>query len=1055
MNESPVQTTTPTAATPATAAETKPAFFNRRDKMAFTIASVVSFGGYFYTLLPSVGLEDSGEFLTAARHLGVPHPPGYPIWTIFSWIWQWIIPVGNIAWRVNLMSAFFAALAVGLAALLISKSGHVMAGKVGFLHQLDNEHLADLIILASSVSAALMLAFAPVMWSQAVITEVYALNAFFLLTILVLLYRWSFEPERRWRLYLAAFLYGVSLTNHQTLVLFTAPFPVFALFVWFVDKKLGRDMALPMIAVILIGILKMIVSEGGAFHEGAFSAAFILGIAAVNCIWFYILANQGLAKSTGLVGLAVIALMAVLGGLWFGLAEHAATGWVAVGGGLITGGVAVAWASKLWWTEQESVRLACRVLLIYLLVILGLGLYAYMYFSSSTNPPMNWGFCRTKEGFIHHFTRGQYEKVHTERTPLMFWGQFCLFYSDLALQFNWLFMLLPCLALFFYRDLGKNERDWLKYLLIAFVCLNVFFIFLSNPGFEKQKQFTDRVFFLPGHCLYAICIGYGLILGLGYLLTAQPTWRAAAKPIAAIVLLLPVVSFKLNWGENEERGHDFGYRFGYLMFKPGGGYPEMDRDAVLYGGTDPGRFVPTYMIFVESQVPPSAKTHMAKFPESGTFDRRDVYIITQNALADGTYMNYVRDHYDYSRPKNDTWIARRLGRDKAYPKEPIWISSEHDAQVAFQQYWDDFRSRPHQPGEDVSQDAGRLSVQGVVGVMKINGILTKQIFEHNKTNHAFYVEESYQIDWMYPYLEPYGIIMKINTDPLPGPDQDRERWDKIVTRDHAYWDALSKDLVDDPRFRRDDVAQKTFSKLRSAIGGVYAFRNMHKEAEEAYLQSIQLCPDSPEANFRLAQLYLVQSRFAEAAAVLERYQQRDPHNTKIGDAVNAIRDAQRQSTELSQLEQQQAAQPDNRQLSMQLVIRYAQRGRFDAMDALANTLLAQTNLAPADFLLLADTYAKANRIEPLTQILLLYTQRYPQDPIGWYNFAALQSALNNCDAALTALERALTVDASGSQVRGMLGQDARFNNCRSNPRFQQLLGGQTTSLLPGELIPAR
>ena len=55
-------------------------------------------------------------------------------------------------------------------------------------------------------------------------------------------------------------------------------------------------------------------------------------------------------------------------------------------------------------------------------------------------------------------------------------------------------------------------------------------------------------------------------------------------------------------------------------------YPEMDRDAVLYGGTDPGRFYPTYMIFCESFIP-----HDCQQSEDQHFDRRDVYLITQNA----------------------------------------------------------------------------------------------------------------------------------------------------------------------------------------------------------------------------------------------------------------------------------------------------------------------------------------------------------------------------------------------------------------------------------------
>ena len=82
-----------------------------------------------------------------------------------------------------------------------------------------------------------------------------------------------------------------------------------------------------------------------------------------------------------------------------------------------------------------------------------------------------------------------------------------------------------------------------------------------------------------------------------------------------------------------------------LLGKPEGRhvYPEMDRDTVLYGGTDPGRFNPTYMIFCESFIPPEKRRDTDR-----NFDRRDVYLITQNALADGTYLQYIRAHYNRS-----------------------------------------------------------------------------------------------------------------------------------------------------------------------------------------------------------------------------------------------------------------------------------------------------------------------------------------------------------------------------------------------------------------------
>ena len=115
----------------------------------------------------------------------------------------------------------------------------------------------------------------------------------------------------------------------------------------------------------------------------------------------------------------------------------------------------------------------------------------------------------------------------------------------------------------------------------------------------------------------------------------------------------------------------FGYWFGHDMFTPPFKgtddkplFPPMTKDAILFGGTDPGRFCPTYMIFCESFTP-----HHCQPAEDQTFDRRDVYIITQNALADPAYLNYIRAHYNRSAqidPPFFSELFRRLGKDNEY-----------------------------------------------------------------------------------------------------------------------------------------------------------------------------------------------------------------------------------------------------------------------------------------------------------------------------------------------------------------------------------------------------
>ena len=194
-------------------------------------------------------------------------------------------------------------------------------------------------------------------------------------------------------------------------------------------------------------------------------------------------------------------------------------------------------------------------------------------------------------------------------------------------------------------------------------------------------------------------------------------------------------------------------------------------------------------------------------------------------------------------------IARSLGG--VYPDREIYSATPDDSQRCFQEYMADAQRRMQlnqlKPGEDVKVIDNRVQVSGQVAVMNINGLLTKVIFDHNPKNE-FFVEESFPLDWMYPHLTPFGIIMKINRQPLPALTED------ILDRDHEFWKQFSKrltgDIVDydtpvktitdwiektylrydfngftgDRKFIHDDDAQKSFSKLRSSIGGIYAWR---------------------------------------------------------------------------------------------------------------------------------------------------------------------------------------------------------------------------------------
>lgn len=173
------------------------------DVLTAALAAVISFFVYLKTLAPTVTGEDSGELIAAAYSLGIPHPPGYPLWTLLGKLFS-LLPVGDVAFRINLMSAFFASLTVFLIVLI--------AGKI------TGSRIAAFV-------ASLAFGFSKTFWSQTVIAEVYTLNAFFLALLIFLLITWrdAKESQQPFYLYLILIIFSLSLANHYPLMLIALP----------------------------------------------------------------------------------------------------------------------------------------------------------------------------------------------------------------------------------------------------------------------------------------------------------------------------------------------------------------------------------------------------------------------------------------------------------------------------------------------------------------------------------------------------------------------------------------------------------------------------------------------------------------------------------------------------------------------------------------------------------------------------------------------------------------------------------------------------------------
>jgi hypothetical protein len=188
---------------------------------------------YSMTLAPSVAavFDDSLEFQLVTYELGIAHPTGYPLFTLLGWLFT-RLPVGDVAYRVNLMSALFGAVTSALTYLL----GRALAHKPeegALCHQWPAE--------AGAVLGALAVTVSPVVWSQATLAEVYTLNAAIVAAILlglVQLARAASEgvAESRGgprdldrRFLFVTGLLGLGLAHHRTVLLLV---PAAAFLLW-------------------------------------------------------------------------------------------------------------------------------------------------------------------------------------------------------------------------------------------------------------------------------------------------------------------------------------------------------------------------------------------------------------------------------------------------------------------------------------------------------------------------------------------------------------------------------------------------------------------------------------------------------------------------------------------------------------------------------------------------------------------------------------------------------------------------------------------------------
>jgi len=273
---------------------------------------------------------------------------------------------------------------------------------------------------------------------------------------------------------------------------------------------------------------------------------------------------------------------------------------------------------------------------------------------------------------------------------------------------------------------------------------------------------------------------------------------------------------------------------------------------VYVGGTDNGRWIPELL--------------------NETSGGEHHVIVTQNALADGRYLDFVSELYG----------------------EHLATLTQEDSQRAFQEYMADAQERlqhdqqfPDEPkqvrlGEDIRVTDGKVQVSGQVAVMAINERLLGMLMDKNP-ERSFALQESFPLKGTYADALPLGPLMELRAQ-----DGDNTFNAERAEQSLDYWRNAAQQILLDPEAAGSPDTLKSYSHDTVAAANLLGAHDFTAEAEEAYRLAAQLWPENPESVLGLAGLFARSGRENEARQLVEEFTRQHPGLAKDFERMSAL-----------------------------------------------------------------------------------------------------------------------------------------------------------------------
>lgn len=776
--------------------------FPREDWLGAAFVFAVTQIAYLLTVTVSCPFWDSGEYIATSYTLGIPHPPGTPLYVLIGRVFSLVPLFPQIATRVNYFSAFASSLACVFTYLIVIEIIRRQAGRKAGPGDRRSDRSVELAtgvdgparpvgwigFCAGSV-AAFFVAFGRTFWDNAIEAEVYAASSMIMALCVWLILFWARPGDRSRRTGLFALLYYLVCLS--------------------IGIHLGVFLVVP--SIILFALLV----ERRIFGQGMWAALFVSGL--------LLAIHPGLLPTIGwklwVPILGVVILLSVIGGF---RQTHPAFG----PRGLLT------------WCAIAA--------------ILGLSTHAYLMIRASLHPFINEADPSTWDALWKVLIRDQYKPPNPFETRQAPWGaqfnrHFFQYAKDqyaLGMAPAWLGYLIPYLI----GSVGVvwhylREKKSFLLILSIYLITSVAMVFYLN---FREEEVRDRdYFFVASFQFFAIWIGLGVAAILEMFGSTSPAEESSAEssgsvPVAergvsrrqgsprwmfflagGLTICLPLLTMRHYWPSHDRTEFHVATDYAYNILQP------LEPNAIIFTNGDNDTFPLWYIQAVEKL-------------------RTDVRVVNLSLLNTDWYLKQVRD----DAPRVDLgWSDQEIQFASDFPL----IKAMSDANYGG---WNRERLETF-----LDQSGLRPYVRSLEEQIITKDLAVARIIDQEYGKRPIYIAVTVpDVMGLEPRMVMEGLVFRIE-DPIPDQPErlDLERTLHVVHDVYRFRGILEPDGTHDYDVYKDENARRLTQNYSAALIQA-ADEQFNRNDRQGALGSIRLAheisPNSNAIDYSLGVLYL-------------------------------------------------------------------------------------------------------------------------------------------------------------------------------------------------------